>query len=65
MQFSLPVSLGGLLAIVAVGTAALVGSGMMDLETTLMMVTPSMLAFGLIAFALGMKHGEFRSGPGR
>ncbi|WP_181691310.1 hypothetical protein [Natronomonas sp. LN261] len=65
MQFSLPVSLGGLLAIVAVGTAALVGSGMMALETTLMMVTPSMLAFGLIAFALGMKYGEFRSGSGR
>jgi len=26
-----------------------------------MMVAPSMLVFGLIAFALGMKHGEYRS----
>jgi len=62
MQFSLPVSLGALLAIVAVGVAGLVAGGMMALETTLMMVAPSMLAFGFVAFALGMKHGEFRAG---
>ncbi len=62
MEFSLPVSLGALIVIVAVGLAALVASGMMLLETTLMMVAPSMLAFGFIAFALGMKHGEYRAG---
>lgn len=61
MEFSLPVSLGALLAIVVIGIAGLVGGGMMPLETTLMMVAPSMLAFGLIAFALGMKHGEYRA----
>jgi len=65
MQFSLPVSIGVLLAIVAVGVAGLVGSGMMILETTLMMVAPSMLAFGLVAFVLGTKHGEYRAGSGR
>lgn len=61
MEFTLPVSVGALLVIVAVGVAGLVGSGMMILETTLMMVAPSMIAFGLIAFALGMKHGEYRT----
>ena len=61
MQFSLPLSLGALLAVVVVGVAGLVGSGMMPLETTLMMVAPSMLVFGVLAFALGMKHGEYRA----
>lgn len=61
MDFSLPVSLGALLAIIVVGLAGLIGGGMMPLETTLMMVAPSMIVFGLIAFGLGMKHGEYRS----
>jgi hypothetical protein len=61
MEFSLPVSLGALVAIVVVGVAGLVGGGMMPLRTTLMMVAPSMLVFGLLAFALGMKHGEYRA----
>lgn len=61
MDFSLPVSLGALLVIIAVGIAGLVGGGMMALQTTLMMVAPSILVFGLVAFALGMKHGEYRS----
>jgi uncharacterized membrane protein len=60
MEFSLPVSIGALLAIVVLGVAALVGSGMMPLRTTLMMVAPSMVVFGLVAFGLGMKHGEYR-----
>jgi uncharacterized membrane protein YkvI len=64
VQFNLPVSLGALLAIIVVGVAGLVGSGMMPLRTTLAMVAPSMLVFGLVAFALGMKHGEYRSESG-
>lgn len=64
MQFNLSVSLGALLAIIVVGVAGLVGGGMMPLGTTLSMVAPSMLVFGLIAFGLGMKHGEYRSGSG-
>lgn len=64
MEFTLPVSIGALLVIVAIGVAGLVGSGMMVLETTLMMVAPSMIVFGLIAFALGMKHGEYRAASG-
>ena len=64
MQFSLPVSLGALLAVVAVGVAGLAGSGVMAPGTVLMMVAPSMLVFGLVAFALGAKHGEYRAGTG-
>jgi len=33
----------------------------MALSTTLMMVLPSMVVFGAIAFVTGMKHGEFRA----
>lgn len=61
MEFDLVRAGGLLLLVVAVGVAGLVGSGMMALQTTLMMVLPSMLVFALIAFALGMKHGEYRA----
>lgn len=61
MEFNLPVALGILLAVVVVGVAGLVAGGMMTLRTTLMMVAPSMLAFGLLAFGLGVKHGEYRA----
>lgn len=61
MQFSLSVSLGALLALVAVGVAGLAASGVMTLQTILVMVAPSMLVFGLVAFGLGVKHGEFRA----
>jgi hypothetical protein len=61
MEFNLPVTAAILLGIVAVGTAALIGMGFMATSTVLMMVTPSMLAFGLIALLLGVKHGEYRA----
>lgn len=61
MEFSLPVSLGALLAIVVVGVGGLLVSGVMSAGTILMMVTPSMLVFGLLAFWLGVRHGEFRA----
>ncbi|MFC4356992.1 hypothetical protein ACFO0N_03405 [Halobium salinum] len=60
MEFTLPVALGALLAVVVVGVVGLVVSGVMPLAVTLMMVAPSMLVFGLLAFGLGVKHGEFR-----
>jgi hypothetical protein len=62
MEFTLPVSLGALLALVAVGVAGLLGGGVMQPGTILTMVAPSMLVFGVVAFALGVKHGEFRTG---
>ena len=61
MELDLPRAAALLLLIVAVGAAGLIGSGMMPLQTTLMMVVPSMLVFGGLAFAIGVKHGQFRS----
>ena len=61
MEFNFPVAAASLVLLVGVGAAGLAGSGMMALSTVLMMVVPSMLVFGLIAFAIGMKHGEFRA----
>ncbi|WP_423745841.1 hypothetical protein V5735_07780 (plasmid) [Haladaptatus sp. SPP-AMP-3] len=61
MEFNLPVTAAALVAIVAIGTAGLIGMGAMATSTVLMMVTPSMLVFGLIALALGVKHGEYRA----
>jgi hypothetical protein len=60
MEFSLPVSLGALLAIVVAGVAGLIAGNVMPTTIVLMMVAPSMLVFGLLAFGLGVKHGEFR-----
>ena len=61
MEFDLPRAAAILVLIVAVGAGGLIGANMMPLQTTLMMVVPSMLVFGALAFALGVKHGEFRS----
>ena len=61
MEFTLPVALGSVLAIVVLGVAGLVAGGMMAMRTTLMMVAPSMFVFGLLAFGLGVKHGEYRA----
>jgi len=61
MEFTLGATVGVLLAIVAAGTAALIAMGFMATSTVLMMVTPSMLAFGLVALFVGVKHGEYRA----
>ncbi|GAA0719247.1 hypothetical protein J2744_002113 [Halorubrum trapanicum] len=61
MEFDLPRAVAVLVLIVAIGAAGLIVATPMALQTTLMMVVPSMLVFGGIAFALGVKHGEFRS----
>lgn len=61
MEFNLPVALGALLAVVVVGVGGLLVSGVMSAGTVLMMVAPSTLVFGLLAFWLGVKHGEFRA----
>jgi len=61
MEFTLPVTGGILVGIVALGIAGLVGMGVMATSTVLMMVAPSMLAFGVVALLLGVKHGEYRA----
>ncbi len=62
MEFDFPRAGGILLGIVILGVAGLAGSGMMQTSTVLMMVAPSMLVFAAVAFALGVKHGEYRAG---
>lgn len=61
MEYTLPVTLGGLVALVVVGVGGLLASDLMQTRTVLTMVAPSMLAFGLVAYWLGLKHGEFRA----
>ncbi|ADE02618.1 hypothetical protein G3A49_04425 [Haloferax volcanii] len=61
MEFDLPKTVALLVALVVVGTAALVGMGAMATSTVLMMVTPSMLVFGALCLAIGVKHGEYRA----
>jgi hypothetical protein len=48
-------------AVIVVGVGGLLVSEVMPARTTLMMVAPSMIAFGLICLAIGVKHGEFRA----
>ncbi|WP_416839078.1 hypothetical protein [Haloferax sp. DFSO52] len=61
MEFDLPKTVALLVGLVAVGTAALVGMGVMATSTVLMMVTPTMLVFGAVCLAIGVKHGEYRA----
>ena len=62
MELNLPVSVGVVLAIIAAGTAGLIFSPIpMQVDTTLTMVTPSMLVFAAIVFVIGVKHGEYRA----
>jgi len=61
MEFDLPRAAAVLVLIVATGAGGLIVGTPMALQTTLMMVVPSMLVFGAVAFVLGVKHGEFRS----
>ena len=49
------------LALIVIGTGALLAMQVMPTDTTLMMVTPSMLVFGLICLGIGVAHGEYRA----
>jgi len=61
MKFNLPVAAGIVVAIILVGLAGITVGTPMTTDTTLMMVLPSMLVFGAIVFAIGVKHGEYRT----
>ncbi|MDL5361922.1 hypothetical protein [Halalkalicoccus sp. NIPERK01] len=59
MEFDLPKTaavFAALIALGVVGTTPMMGTG-----TVLMMVLPSMVVFGLVVLALGVKHGEYRA----
>jgi hypothetical protein len=63
MDFDLPKTAALFVLIVAVGIGGLIGAPIpMGTSTILMMVLPSMAIFGLICLAIGVKHGEYRSG---
>jgi hypothetical protein len=61
MEFDFARSVVPLVVIVAVATVAL--TSVMTPTTVFMMVLPSMIVFSIIAFFLGMKHGEFQASP--
>ena len=63
MEFDLLKAGGLLVVIVALSIGGLTASGVMTLQTVLMMVLPSMAVFAAVAFWLGMKHGEYRASP--
>jgi hypothetical protein len=60
MEFDFVRSVGVLVLITALATVGL--TGVMAPGTVFMMVLPSMIVFAVVAFVLGMKHGEFRAG---
>ncbi|WP_049980983.1 DUF7333 family protein [Halolamina rubra] len=59
MEYDFTRSVAPLVAIVAVAAVAL--TSVMTASTVFMMVLPSMIVFSVVAFFLGMKHGEFRA----
>ncbi len=61
MKYDFVRSVAPLVLIVAVATAALPAMTPMELSTVMMMVLPSMVVFSVVAFFLGMKHGESRT----
>lgn len=61
MEFDRTTTIGLFVAVIALGTAALVVAPMMATSTVLMMVLPSMVVFGLITFAIGLKHGSYQA----
>jgi len=52
---------GILVAIIILAIGGLAASGVMTIQTVLMMVLPSMTIFAAVAFWLDMKHGEYRT----
>ncbi|SIR88212.1 DUF7333 family protein [Natronorubrum thiooxidans] len=61
MEFNLPTTAGVFLLVIAIGVGGLIAAPMMTMNTVLMMVAPSMIVFGLLMLAIGVKHGEHRA----
>ncbi|WP_458189497.1 DUF7333 family protein [Haladaptatus sp. NG-WS-4] len=61
MEFDLPRAGGILVVLIVLGVGGLAASGVMTLQTVLMMVLPSMAIFAAVAFWLGIKYGEYRA----
>lgn len=61
MEFDRTTTIGLFVAVIALGTAALIAAPMMTAQTVLMMVLPSMVVFGLITFGIGLKYGQYQA----
>ena len=61
MDFDLVRTGAAFAVLIVAGVGGLMSADVMARETVLMMVAPSMIAFGLICVAIGVKHGEFRA----
>lgn len=61
MEFDEKITAAVFVVVIAVGVGALVGMQVMPSNIVLMMVAPSMVIFGAIMLALGVKHGEYRA----
>lgn len=59
MEFDLPKTAAVFVALIALGVVGTMP--MMGTSTVLMMVLPSMVIFGLVMLAIGVKHGEYRA----
>ena len=62
VEFNLPVTIGAFVLVIVLGIVGLEMSPTgMATDTILMMVAPSMIVFGAICLAIGVKHGEHRA----
>lgn len=59
MEFDLPKTAAAFVVLIVLGVLGT--TPMMGTTTVLMMVLPSMVVFGLIMLAIGVKHGEYRA----
>ena len=61
MEFTTTTTAVAFLLVIGAGAGALLAAPVMTVQTVLTMVLPSMIVFGLLMLALGVKHGEFRA----
>jgi hypothetical protein len=61
MEYNELTTIGPLVLVIVLGVVGLIVGTPMGASTVMMMVAPSMLVFGGLAFFLGMKYGESRS----
>ena len=61
MEFDEKITAAVFIVVIAAGVGALIFAPMMETDTVLTMVAPSMAVFGAIMLALGVKHGEYRA----
>lgn len=62
MEFDTTVTGAVFVAVIVLGVVGLIAAPIpMGTDTILMMVAPSMVVFGAIFLALGVKYGEFRA----